>query len=529
MDRKYARIKKDRLPGRFISFDDVAMRRDEKIVFPHTEWHICADQQWAILGANGSGKTTLIKALCGELPVIAGEITYHFIDDNHPDSLPQNSISHVTFDDQRAAMSGNDLFYQARWNSVVDEAQMRVADFLSARNVFEINPYEVLDRPLDTAAFRRHHRNVCRLLEIAGLLRRRVVELSNGESRKVLIARALLKKPRLLILDNPFSGLDPQYKQKFRSILGRLIRSGLHVMLAVSRADEIPPCISHVLAVSRYRVKAQGLRSAVLGSTIKPGNPRSAKKRGTFKAVHQVETRRTSSVPDEALLQLEDISVAYGRKKILRHITWTVRSGEHWAVLGPNGSGKTTLLSLIMADHPQDHANRITLFGRKRGTGESIWEVKKDIGFVSPELQLYYPVDFNCLDVVCSGFYDSAGLYRRCSSLRRQQALEQLRCMGLERLKDNSFGELSEGEQRLILFCRALVKNPRLLILDEPCQGLDPFHRDRVIKTVDAAVRQDRVTVIFVTHNPRELPSAITHQLKLRDGDIQSIGGVKRL
>lgn len=521
MNRNDSRIKKDSRSGRFISFNGIAIRLDEKIVFRNTNWHLYTGQQWAVLGKNGSGKTTLIRALCGELPVVAGEITYHFADDNSPDSFPQNRISHVTFEDQRAAMAGNDLFYQARWNSAVDEAQMSVAEYLSARNVFEINPYEVIDKPVDTAAFEKYQRRVYRLLDITGLLQRRMLELSNGESRKVLIARALLKKPRLLILDNPFSGLDPQYKQRFRSIIAGLAGSGLQVMLATSRADEIPPYITHMLVVSRHRIQAQGPRNTVLKSIRQPGKSSSVKKRNSRNAARTAVKGQATSAPAEALLHLENVSVTYGRKKILKNVTWTVRSGEHWAVLGPNGSGKTTLLSLVMADHPQAHANSISLFGRKHGTGESIWEVKKEIGWVSPELQLYYPADCRCIEVVCSGFYDSAGLYRRCSALQRREALRQMRAVGIAELRDNYFCELSEGEQRLVLFCRALVKKPRLLILDEPCQGLDPAHRDRVLKTVDAAVRRGRVTVVFVTHNPREIPSAITHRLKLRDGTVQ--------
>jgi molybdate transport system ATP-binding protein len=504
---------KDAAAQPFISLDDISIRLDERIVFAHTSWHIRTNQNWAILGPNGAGKTTLIRALCGELPVIGGEIIYHFLDEEAPEAIPKNRICHVTLEDQKALMAADELIYQARWNSAFDEEESTVGDFLSANSVYDINPHEVLEQPVDTPAFRRRRREVNALLEIEGLWRRRMIELSNGESRKVLIARALLREPQLLILDNPFSGLDPAYKIKLHAIISRLITAGQHLMLVTSRPDEIPACISHVLVVRNHRIALTGRRREVLAGLEKSGK----------KTMPRHMSRPYSKGQGDELLRLEEVTVAYGRKKILQHINWSVRKGEHWAVLGPNGSGKTTLLSLIMGDHPQAYANTIIRFGGS-GAGESIWKKKKKIGWMAPELQIYYPADCRCLDVVCSGFFDSVGLYQRCSSARRTAALKWMRSLDLVGLARKYFGELSEGEQRMVLFCRALVKNPRLLILDEPCQGLDRAHRDRVLRTVDEVVRKSSATIVFVTHNPREIPAAVTHCLRLRAGGIASMG-----
>ena len=192
--------------------------------------------------------------------------------------------------------------------------------------------------------------------------------------------------------------------------------------------------------------------------------------------------------------------------------------------MGPNGAGKTTLLSLIIGDNPQAYANDITIFGKRRGTGESIWEIKKKIGWVAPELQMYYPSTSSgqapqgatCLDVVCSGWFDSIGLYKKCNSRQRKIALSWLKRFGLSNRAETPFEEISEGEQRLALLARALVKSPALLVLDEPCQGLDVKNRDRVLKAIDSIEKHHNASMTYVTHRKDELPKSITHLFRLK-------------
>jgi molybdate transport system ATP-binding protein len=214
------------------------------------------------------------------------------------------------------------------------------------------------------------------------------------------------------------------------------------------------------------------------------------------------------------------VSVAYGGVQILDGIDWTVRRGERWALLGPNGAGKTTLLSLILGDNPQAYANNVTLFGRRRGSGESIWEVKQQIGWVAPELHLYYPKSLSCLEVVCSGFFDSVGIYRRPSPEQCEAARRWVEHLGISHLAAGPFASISEGQQRLVLMARAVVKNPALLVLDEPCQGLDVEHRDRVLQTVDTISARLDSSLIYVTHDPHALPASISHVLRLEVGRI---------
>ncbi len=197
-----------------------------------------------------------------------------------------------------------------------------------------------------------------------------------------------------------------------------------------------------------------------------------------------------------------------------------MRRGEHSALLGPNGSGKTALLSLIQGDNPQAYSLDLRLFGLKPETTQTLWHLRRQIGWLSPELHLHYPPDWSCLDVVCSGFFNAVGLYEPCTSRQRAAARNWLRRFGLAGRARNSFGELSLGDQRLVLLARAVVKKPKLLVLDEPCQGLDAAHRLSILSTVDRLIGQTRAGLIFVTHHAKEMPACITHVLKLKSGRI---------
>jgi molybdate transport system ATP-binding protein len=218
------------------------------------------------------------------------------------------------------------------------------------------------------------------------------------------------------------------------------------------------------------------------------------------------------------LIEMRRVNVRYGSEVILADVDWTVRRGENWAVLGPNGAGKTTLLGMIAGDHPQAYANEIYLFGRRRGSGESIWEVKAPIGMISPEFQIRYRKGITALEVVLSGFHDAVGLYRRCSPMERETERDWLRHMGIADRADRPFPHLSHGEQRLVLLARAMVKSPALLILDEPCQGLDRENRRRFLSLIEGVGRHTATHLLYVTHHPDEVPDCITHVLRLGGG-----------
>ena len=199
----------------------------------------------------------------------------------------------------------------------------------------------------------------------------------------------------------------------------------------------------------------------------------------------------------------------------MRDLDWTVRRGEHWALSGQNGSGKSTLLSLVCADNPQGYACDISLFGHRRGSGESIWDIKRHIGYVSPEMHRSYKQNIPAIQIVASGLKDTVGLYVRANEEEKEQCRKWLRRLGIGHLENRHFMEMSSGEQRLVLLARAFVKEPDLLILDEPLHGLDDDNRVMVKELVDEYCQNPDVTLIYVTHYQEELPHCIDHSIYL--------------
>lgn len=502
----------------FISMEDVSLRLYDGISPTSIHWDILSNQHWAVIGPNGSGKSTLMQALCGNVPVVGGKIVYHFTGNEasrnrfRRGTRPQDQIAYVDLYSQKTALGRVSPFYQARWNGGGSQDGLSVAEYLSQNHVLRTNPYQGAEEQSDPAAFMAHRDKVVALLGIEALLDRSTFQISDGERRKVLMARALLKKPRLLILDNPFTGLDARFRAKLKDIIKRFMQDEMRVMVVTASWDELPD-VTHVLLMEDNEVVAQGPKERILKGTMDPGG--SAEFRPCFAAGQRLEDRETTC---QVLVQMDNVSVSYNGVKVLRQINWIVQKGENWALLGPNGAGKTTLLSLILGDNPQAYANNITLFGRRRGSGESIWDIKKQIGWVSPELHLYYPAGVSCFDVVCSGFFDSVGLYRRCSAQQRETARSWMQHLGTWQYADMAFEKMSEGEQRMILIARALVKRPLLLVLDEPCQGLDAGNRDRTLLAIDAIGHHLDTSVIYVTHDPHALPRIITHVIRLDEG-----------
>lgn len=503
---------------RFLSVRDITLEVNGIPALEHTSLDILKGEHWAALGPTGGGKTLLADALSRRVSISKGQIVYFFDESSSPEGRPYVypreilTLSSETHRDFLARYSG---YHQARWQSMEGE------NVPSVREMFRAAP----------DGFPAGHEDLFDMLGLESLLDRKLLHLSHGESRKVHVAYLLLQSPRMLILDDPFAGLDsPSRERLAAAIEDLLLRETPRLFFISSRPEEVPREVQQVLLIDRLRVRDRGDRDTVVskyrqegaepvqlpGAGLAPALDRALKR---FSAV--LEANRS---PANELVRMEAVSVAYGPVRVLEGVSWRVARGERWSVSGPNGAGKTTLLSLILADNPQAYASEIYLFGRRRGTGESIWEIKRHIGWVSPELHMHYPLGTSCLEVVSSGFFDSVGLYRHCASRQLEEVQIWMEALGLSAWAETAFHGLSTGQQRLALLARALVKDPPLLILDEPCQGLDAAHRQEIMNLLDGICRNTELTVLFVTHYPDELPGSITHQLRLEDGRVTECG-----
>ena len=327
--------------------------------------------------------------------------------------------------------------------------------------------------------------------------------LSSGELRKRRIARALKSGATYLIIDNPYLGLDVQSREAFTEMLAQISADGGRSIVLVMPGDAIMPSfITRVVRVGEdtpVRDLPEECREAIASLPQKD-----------LSAV-----RFYPSCGNAEIVKCNGVSIRYGARTILDSLDWTVHEGECWAVRGENGSGKSTLLSLVCADNPQAYACDIELFGHKRGSGESIWDIKKHIGYVSPEMHRSYMRNIPAIDIVASGLHDSIGLYVKPHQDQLFKCRFWMEVFGIADKESTSFLQLSSGEQRLVLLARAFVKDPELLILDEPLHGLDTFNRIKVKAIIEAFCHRDDKTLIMVTHYQEELPPSITKHLML--------------
>lgn len=508
-----------------ISLEDITIQIGNESVFAHTSWAIEKNQHWAIFGPTGAGKSLLAAAINRKVLLVSGQI-YFFFDPNEPEGRPYilpREVLTLSAETHSDFLTRYAAYHQARWQSTEGEDVPSVARLLresaGGRGKRERNPAEVIQ-----------------LLMLEPLLKRGIHQLSHGESRKVHIARLLLQSPHLLILDDPYVGLDNEARGLMRHAIEVLLaHQDPQILILSSRVEDIPEGVDRVLVVDNKQVAAvvtpaelPGLAHALEDETTRlPVNAvfqRPVVFVEVAKQYAQVLEQTAAFAP--ALVEMLSVSVTYGTVAVLQNIDWTVGRGERWSLSGHNGAGKTTLLSLILADNPQAYANEISLFGKRRGSGESIWDIKKNIGWVSPELHIHYPRTFTCKEVVSSGFFDSVGLYQRCTPTQQATAEAWIAAFGIADMADALFQSISTGQQRMFLLARAMVKDPPLLILDEPCQGLDDSHRRAFTELLDELCAHTPLSLIYVTHYQDELPAAITHRLVLDHGKIVQKGAI---
>ena len=491
----------------YVQTENATFRGSRGPIFAGSTLTIRPGERWAILGPNGSGKGLLVAGLMGKLGLLEGQLRHPFLerDARFVDSvfgvLPPGTMALASMKEHRQWLLARE-FHQYRWHGSLSFGTATVSDQLTRANVEQRNPFAVLD---DAGApdFGRARRREIARFELEPLLTRPVVALSNGELHRFVLARALLRQPRLLFIDDPSAGLDEHSRRRLLEILDELDAEGVGVVLATERESDLPAGITHLLRVEAGAIRTMEPRREAPAA-------RTASSARAF-AIPKIETRRLPAhIP---ILEMTDVTVRHGEVTLLDGITLRVAQGEHWALLGPNGSGKSTLLSLPLADNPQVYANDVRVAGEHLGPGRSIWDQKSWMGWVSPELETYYPAQARTFDVVLSGFASSLGVHASSTPEQAHLARTWLEHIGLGAHADTPMTELTPEARRLALLARAVVHAPSLLLFDEPCQGIDVAGR----ATLAAAM-------IYVTHDVEEIPASVTHLLVLERGRVQYRG-----
>lgn len=466
------------------------------------DFELCEGEQLAIVGPNGGGKSMFVDIIIGRHPLLMSAPAYDFRPSEK--ELAADNIKYVTFRDSYGDYDST-YYLQQRWNQQeIDESTPKVGDILE--KAFMASGEDSDER-------RECQQHIYDMFGLEHLMDKYIILLSSGELRKVQLAKTLLSSPRVLIIDNPFIGLDAGTRDGLKEMLKTIAADGtLQIVIVLSKTDDIPDFITHVIEVKDMTVgHKQTLGEYIESREPLPEKVLTAERENEILALPY----RDGEYHANEVVKMSKVCIRYGRRTILDNLDWTIMNGERWALGGQNGSGKSTLLSLICADNPQSYACDISLFDHSRGSGESIWDIKKRIGYVSPEMHRAYQKNLPAIRIVASGMNDSIGLYAKPREEDYGICRQWMDIFGLEGMYDRPFLKMSSGEQRLVLLARAFVKDPELLILDEPLHGLDDRNRRLVKDVIDAFCRRKSKTMIMVTHYEEEIPTCVNKRKKL--------------
>jgi len=473
---------------RIIEIKDGIMANPEFAMVGKIDFSLDEGEHIAIIGDNAAGKTRLVEVITGRHRLAGDSVRFDFSPSQSKYAC--DNVKYITFRDSYGS-ADTGYYHQLRWNSMEIDKETPTVEQLLQRTLSSV--------PEDSPV-RNRYNHLVEMFNLKPLMDKYIITLSSGELRKFQLTKLLMTSPKVLIIDNPFIGLDITTRSQLSSLLEELSHE-MSIILVLSREAEIPSFITHLVLVEGLKV----------GEKVKY----------TATKVHDTGVSYDSipagieNTESPVVLKFNDVSIRYGERTILKNLNWTVRQGEHWALTGENGCGKSTLLSLVCADNPQGYACDIDLFGRRRGSGESIWDIKKNIGYVSPEMHRSYKKPSPAIDIVSSGVFDTVGLFLTPTEEQRAVCRDWMERFGIADIADRNFMSLSSGEQRLCLLARAFVKNPPLLILDEPMHGLDEHARSRVRALINEYASDPTKTLIMVTHYLDELPSCINRSLFL--------------
>ncbi len=475
------------MPQALISLDQLYFSYRLEPALRIAQWRWQTGEHWAVIGGNGAGKTTLAKLLCDELRPQRGQIIWN-------DAINPRDAVYVSFALQRELIDHDNRYDDSNEREDAHDVGTTVRQAIlqgKAEN-------EQFDELVDNFGLR-------------AILNRGIRVISTGEGRKTLLARALFAQPKILILDNPLEGLDKNMQLELSRAIETLLEGDTPLLLLLPIGTKLPSGITHVLELERGEAISNGPRAQLenlhnndIGTTII----------ATAELPPPLQ-RNKPFASDAAAIEMRGVNVQFEDIAVLTDIHWRLDRGQHCCISGPNGAGKSTLLNLITGDNHKGYGQPLWLFGRKRGSGESVWELKANCGIVNTPLQLNHLNRQRVLEVVASGLYDTIGLYQNCTGREKELTIDWIHAVGLDALAQHRFDQLSFGEQRLALLARAMVKSPPLLILDEPCIGLDGAHKQQFLALVERIAQQGYTQILYVSHMAEELPNCINQWLQL--------------
>ncbi|HUH19202.1 ATP-binding cassette domain-containing protein [Albibacterium sp.] len=475
-----------------INITNLNLEYQQNQVLKELNWRIFYGENWLLGGKSGSGKTSLAKAIAG-LEKYSGGIEINF----DPSSQLPKQVVFISSWYQFTNLEGDrNFYYQQRYNKHQQNDTLTVhSELLKFAEEEDLN-IEDVNYYLDLFGF-------------SNAKNTQLIELSSGENKKIQLIKALWLKPQLLIIDQPYTGLDATSRKNLNQVFDDHTNQGLHLIL-ISNDDELPSCINRFAEIKDGDL------------TIVNSKEEITKEESRVKKALPYFLQQAPDTSADSMVRMNNVNVKYGDKQVLHNISWEVKAGEKWLLQGPNGSGKSTLLSLINGDHPQAYTSDIYLFGKKRGSGESIWDIKEHLGIISPELHWYFDRTAKVWQSVASGFYDSIGLFQDLTHDKQRKVDEVLDFFDLKEYKYNLLNTLPLGKQRLALLARTIIKNPELLILDEPCQGLDAAQTQYFNDIVDELGAHGK-TLIYVGHFETQLPTCIEKRIILKNGQVEAI------